>query len=138
MKLRIAAAATLATAALVAHAWAEDSGMQSYGEAEYFNSCAACHGAEGRGDGPMAELLVKKPADLTLLQANNGGAFPYNRVYSTIDGRFQVPSHGMREMAVWGREFLEVDKETFGEKSGEIVTEERIHELTNYIQTLQR
>ena len=24
----------------------------SYGQAEYLNSCAVCHGVEGKGDGP--------------------------------------------------------------------------------------
>jgi putative copper resistance protein D len=28
-------------------------------------NCAACHGAEGRGDGPLAKGLAVKPADLT-------------------------------------------------------------------------
>ena len=27
---------------------------QSLGEAEFMNSCAACHGADGTGQGPMA------------------------------------------------------------------------------------
>lgn len=110
----------------------------SYGEAEFMSSCASCHGIEARGDGPMLEVLRQRPTDLTTLQRENGGVFPYNRVYATIDGRFQVPSHGDREMPIWGRHFIEEDTKTFGEKAGEIVTDERIHELTNYIQTLQR
>lgn len=110
----------------------------SYGEAEFMSSCASCHGIEARGDGPMLEVLRQRPADLTILQRENGGVFPYNRVFSTIDGRFQVPSHGDREMPIWGRHFIEEDTKTFGDKAGEIVTDERIHELTNYIQTLQR
>ena len=55
---------------------------QSYGEAEYLNSCAACHGPNGKGDGPMAEELTKRPADLTVLQEKNDGEFPYHRVFS--------------------------------------------------------
>jgi mono/diheme cytochrome c family protein len=55
---------------------------QSYGEAEYLNSCAACHGPNGKGDGPMADVLMKRPADLTVLQERNDGEFPYHRVFS--------------------------------------------------------
>jgi len=59
----------------------------SYGEAEYLNSCAVCHGVEGKGDGPLSDLLVKRPADLTSISKRNGGRFPYARVIAVIDGR---------------------------------------------------
>ena len=35
------------------------------GAAVYAESCAACHGADGRGKGPAAAGLARKPADLT-------------------------------------------------------------------------
>ena len=35
------------------------------GESIYANSCSACHGAHGRGDGAMANILPMKPADHT-------------------------------------------------------------------------
>ncbi|WP_342634691.1 c-type cytochrome [Borborobacter arsenicus] len=111
---------------------------QSYGEAEYLNSCAACHGLYGRGDGPLAEVLTKRPADLTVLEMQNGGEFPYYLVFATIDGRSMTPSHGAREMPVWGQQFLEDDSKAYGPIGGEAVTQERIHALTNYIATLQR
>lgn len=28
------------------------------------NGCVSCHGVEGRGDGPLAPTLVKRPRDL--------------------------------------------------------------------------
>src|SRR5579863_7414040 len=44
---------------------------------EMFNTyCAACHGKEGRGDGPAAPALKKAPADLTTIAARNNGKFP--------------------------------------------------------------
>ncbi|MDW6020299.1 c-type cytochrome [Mesorhizobium sp. BAC0120] len=110
----------------------------SYGEAEYLNSCAVCHGVEGKGDGPLSDLLVKRPADLTSISKRNGGTFPYARMFAVIDGRYAVPSHGEREMPVWGRQFLEDDKQLYGPAGGEIVTTERIHELAGYVQSLQR
>jgi mono/diheme cytochrome c family protein len=110
----------------------------SYGELEYLNSCASCHGLEGRGDGPVAELLITPPADLTRLQAANGGEFPYYRVFAVIDGRFIVPGHGEREMPVWGRQFLEDEIGTYGAIGGEALAQERIHQLTEYIMSLQR
>lgn len=48
--------------------------------------CADCHGASGRGDGPAAAGLTRKPADLTQLTAGNGGTFPGTRVMAKIYG----------------------------------------------------
>jgi mono/diheme cytochrome c family protein len=110
----------------------------SYGEAEFLNSCAVCHGVEGKGDGPLGDVLMKRPADLTRISQRNGGTFPYNKVFATIDGRFAVPGHGEREMPVWGRQFLVDDTDLYGPAGGEIVTTERIHELAAYVQSLQR
>lgn len=109
-----------------------------YGQAEFLNSCAACHGEDGRGRGPIAGDLLKPPADLTLLTRGNDGAFPYYRVFAVIDGRYLVQGHGEREMPVWGRQFIEEDARTFGKHGGELITTERIHELTRYIESLQR
>jgi len=110
----------------------------SYGEAEYLNSCAVCHGVEGKGDGPLGEMLVKRPADLTSISRRNGGRFPYARVIAVIDGRYDVPGHGNREMPVWGRQFLEDDQRLYGPAGGEIDTTERINELAGHVQSLQR
>lgn len=48
--------------------------------------CAPCHGPTGVGDGPAAEGLDARPADLTGLSARNGGTFPMARVMSKIWG----------------------------------------------------
>jgi mono/diheme cytochrome c family protein len=113
-------------------------GQMSYGEAEYLNSCAVCHGLEGKGDGPLGDELIRRPADLTTISRRNGGTFPYAHVYAVIDGRYAVPSHGEREMPVWGRQFVQDDAKLYGQAAGEIVTSERIHNLAGYVQSLQR
>jgi mono/diheme cytochrome c family protein len=118
-------------------ALAQDEEM-SYGEAEYLNSCAACHGERGIGNGPLAPALVTRPADLTELSKRNGGEFPYYRVFAVIDGRYIVPGHGDRDMPVWGRQFVEEDARMFGPLGGELVTADRIHALAEYIATLQQ
>ncbi len=56
--------------------------------------CAACHGAEARGGGPMAEILAVAPPDLTGLTARAGGTFPLEQVVRSIDGRTMVLAHG--------------------------------------------
>ena len=108
------------------------------GRAEYMNSCAVCHGPDGKGDGPLTDELRTRPADLTRLSERNGGEFPYARVFAVIDGRYTIPAHGDREMPVWGRQFLERDAKVYGPSGGEVVATERIHELAGYVQSLQR
>ena len=109
-----------------------------YGEAEYLNSCAVCHGERGIGNGPLAPALVTRPTDLTELSRKNGGEFPYYRVFAVIDGRYIVPGHGDRDMPVWGRQFVEEDARMFGPLGGELVTTDRIHALAEYVATLQQ
>ena len=56
------------------------------GRTAYLENCASCHGADGKGDGPMARGLAVAPPDLTMIAARNSGVFPTNQVMSTIDG----------------------------------------------------
>jgi mono/diheme cytochrome c family protein len=57
------------------------------GKMEYQSSCAACHGIDAKGNGPVSKELKTHPADLTVLAKNNKGVFPYDMVYQVIDGR---------------------------------------------------
>jgi len=77
------------------------------GAAMYQRYCASCHGASGKGDGPVAASLRRPPADLTTLAKRAGGRFDEPRVLSVIDGRRQVAEHGPREMPIWGEVFDE-------------------------------
>jgi mono/diheme cytochrome c family protein len=80
-------------------------GKFDFGQREFESSCASCHGVAAKGDGPMRSFLVKAPPNLTMLTKNNGGVFPYQFLWETIDGRAAstMPGpHGAREMPVWG------------------------------------
>ena len=78
---------------------------QDIGQGPYGEHCAFCHGADAKGGGPFAASLKVWPPDLTNLKKNNGGTFPELHVAEVIDGEFQRPSHGSREMPIWGPEF---------------------------------
>lgn len=92
--LAIAAAAALAGPALA----------DTAGETLFGRHCAVCHGSSGEGSGPMAGVLLIKPADLTALEAANGGLFPTARVIARIDGQDPLVSHGS-PMPVYGPYF---------------------------------
>lgn len=67
---------------------------QLLGAEVWRNACAGCHGAEARGDGPLAGLLLTPVPDLTGLAARAGGAFPRWEVIQTVDGRTAPRAHG--------------------------------------------
>lgn len=109
-------------------------GKYDFGKREYESSCASCHGEKGKGDGAMREFLTKPPSDLTTLTKRNGGVFPTNRVYETIDGRpsVMVGSHGAREMPVWGNVFRSDDMQP-----RDWYARDRISSLVDYLSRIQ-
>jgi hypothetical protein len=75
------------------------------GKSEYQLSCAACHGIDGKGNGPSSAALKVAPTDLTVLAKKNNGVFPFNAIYEVIDGRQTVIAHGTREVPIWGQRY---------------------------------
>ncbi len=94
--------------------------------------CASCHGLEARGDGSVAEYLKVRPADLTRISKRNGGEFPADQVFQTIDGRKPTRGHGGRDMPVWGDAF----KMTRDEPDDEAVAQ-KITELVHFLRSIQ-
>jgi mono/diheme cytochrome c family protein len=111
------------------------------GKQEYFSKCAACHGKEARGNGPVADSLKVKVPDLTVLAKNSGGVFPFARVYDVIDGREAVAAHGPRNMPVWGNEYWQEGAGASGREASQpelgSYARGRIIALIGYISTLQ-
>jgi mono/diheme cytochrome c family protein len=115
---------------------------ENRGRSEFLLSCASCHGASGRGDGPVAKSLSPPPSDLTQLSKENNGVFPIARIYEVIDGRIERLVHGSRDMPVWGdrymREMTSRNSRDFASKElAEAVVRARILALVEYISTLQ-
>ena len=79
---------------------------QTVAGAELFRTyCASCHGTAARGDGPLASAMTRKPADLTEIAKRNGGLYPSELVFRTIDGKKPIRGHGGPDMPVWGDAF---------------------------------
>lgn len=111
---------------------APSTALHDLGSQLFRTHCTPCHGTTGRGDGPMADQLRRMPPDLTKYTASNGGVFPSERVSRIIDGR-DVPSHGDREMPVWG----DVFKTVRGGASAEAV-QARIAAIVRYLEGIQQ
>ena len=73
------------------------------GKREFDSKCAVCHGKDGKGAGPYAEQLKRPLPDLTTMARRNGGIFPVNRTFETIEGAGK--GHGTRDMPVWGLDY---------------------------------
>ena len=130
----IALAALLLVAPLAATpAAAQSEGRQRVTGGEIFRTyCATCHGPTGRGDGPLAGSMRRRPADLTEIAKRNGGEYPSDVVFRTIDGKEPVRGHGGPDMPVWGDAFAR------SHDGGDAATvKERIESLVEHIRTLQ-
>jgi mono/diheme cytochrome c family protein len=113
----------------------------SLGEAEYMNSCAKCHGADGTGDGVLAGYLNTPMPDITQLQANNGGVFPVSRIYEVIENSVEVAGHGSSDMPAWGMRYKYRADDALGEYAGlperEAFIQTRILALIEHLSSLQ-
>jgi mono/diheme cytochrome c family protein len=112
---------------------AQETSFTGTGDDLYKAYCAACHGQSGKGDGPLARNMKKRPPDLTLLARQNGGLFPSALAYKIIDGRQVTPGHGGPDMPTWGTVF----KASQGGPSEEAV-KGRIEALVKYLESLQQ
>jgi mono/diheme cytochrome c family protein len=81
------------------------SNQVDFGKAEFESRCATCHGITGKGDGPTAQYLTRKPSDLTTLAKNNNGVLPVAAMYEVIEGGKEVPGHGNSGMPAWGNAY---------------------------------
>jgi cytochrome c len=92
--------------------------------------CAPCHGADGRGGGPVAPALKAALPDLTTIAQRNGGNFPAARMNAMIAGDQTVAAHGSREMPIWGPIFHQVE---YDRDYGNI----RLKNLVDYLRSIQ-
>jgi len=106
------------------------------GRQHFADYCAACHGVEARGDGPMEGVLFVPPTDLTRLAAESGGRFPVAEVVAKVDGRNPLLAHGS-EMPVYGPYFEGkgvVIRDAFG---APIMTSQPIIDIVSWLKTIQ-
>lgn len=144
--MRAFLAGMLAAGALVATAQAAEQpgaeGGAALGERVYQANCAVCHGKDGTGGGPYAELLTTALPDLTTLSQRNDGAFPYERVRQIIDGRAEVAAHGTRDMPIWGEEFsrsaVDYYQDFYTRAQAEAFVSGRILALMDHLRGLQK
>jgi len=98
------------------------------GKQMYRDYCAACHGIDGKGNGPAAEFLKEPPADLTMLAKQNNGKFPAEHFASVLRLGTSAHPHGTSDMPIWGPLFRSQDP---------AVAELRVHNLSSFVESIQ-
>jgi mono/diheme cytochrome c family protein len=101
------------------------------GAAMFSAYCSSCHGTQGLGDGPAAVGLRKHPADLTQLSANHRGAFPPQESPRSSTAP-RAPPPTARKTCPFGA----MPSAHAGESPA--VAQLRIHNIVNYLRSLQR
>ena len=106
--------------------------IQSLSGGDLFRAyCATCHGRDGKGDGPVASALNRRPSDLTTIAKRNGGRYPTDRIERFVSGdREATLAHGSSEMPVWGPIFQALDPR-------DTVNRVRIENLVAFIESIQ-
>ena len=103
------------------------------GRLEFQDHCAACHGMDGKGHGPVAALMTITLPDLTTLTLRNNGEFPFDYVARSIDGRKLPKAHGSLKMPVWGERYSEGRNDRVGQTQAHA----HIYELMMYLDSIQ-
>lgn len=105
------------------------------GRALYMTYCAACHGQDARGNGPISGELPVPPADLTVLSVDNGGVFPSARVMEKING---YPERYQSDIMPEFGTMLSGPKVIWTDDTGtEIETPRNLLALRDYLASLQ-
>jgi mono/diheme cytochrome c family protein len=94
--------------------------------------CASCHGTAALGNGPLADSMRRRPANLTEIAKRNKGVFSKDLVFRIIDGRSPVRGHGGPDMPVWGDAFMRTS-----DTADEASVRHRIQSLVEYLETIQ-
>ncbi len=118
-----------------AHAESPATGaMVEIGHKQFNTYCSSCHGMDAEGNGPAAAALRVPPANLKTIAKRRKGTFPDQEIYEIIDGRSALPSHGSREMPIWGRKFSD---KLGGNLLGEEAARGEIYVLIEYLKSIQ-
>lgn len=138
-RLALGICASIVATTVGTASFAQETGGFKADPTEFLNSCASCHGKDGKGAGFLTRVFKGvDPGDLTKLAANNDGVFPSDRVFDVIDGRGEIEAHGDRKMPVWGDRYMNSEMTRNGpDEINEFRVRTRIRELSHFLQSIQ-
>src|SRR5258708_1765080 len=101
------------------------------GDQMFRQYCAACHGADAKGNGPVQSALKIPAPNLRTLAKRYGGKFPYEYVTGVLRFGPSLASHGSADMPTWGPIFEYIDNHN------QSSVQQRIKNLSEYLASLQ-
>jgi len=102
------------------------------GKIMFKDYCAACHGMDGKGNGPAVEFLKAPPPDLTTIAKRYDEKSVTLRVKAVLHFGTGNKAHGTLNMPLWGPMFSAVPASDNG------VVSMRINNLSNYVDSIQQ
>jgi len=106
------------------------------GREEYLAACAACHGENADGNGPIATMFKVPVPDLRKISAGNDGVFPTLAVFQIVDGRTGIRGHG-DPMPLFGNRYKAELAGEIGIYGAEQLVRSRVLELVYYLESIQ-
>lgn len=100
----------------------------------YKDYCSACHGLEGKGDGPVVRFLKTPPADLHTLAQRNNGKYPADYVAAILRFGTDGAAHGTSDMPIWGPVFRSQKDKQKNKRGADL----RIQDLNEFVESLQQ
>ncbi|MDH3264656.1 MAG: cytochrome c [Paracoccaceae bacterium] len=125
----------LTACALAAPALAQDDEFAA-GRGEYLAACAACHGENADGNGPIGTMFTTPIPDLRKITARNDGVFPTLKIFMIVDGRTGIKAHG-DPMPLFGNRYEAEVGESGGPFGSEQLVRARVLELVYYLESIQ-
>ena len=102
------------------------------GKQMYKDYCAACHGMEGKGNGPAVEFLKASPPDLTIMAKGHNDTYVTDHVRTVLRFGTESKAHGTLDMPLWGQMFSALNSHD------DAVVKLRINNLCEYVQSIQQ
>jgi len=104
------------------------------GASMFKDYCAACHGIDGKGNGPAVEFLKAPPPDLTTMANRYNEKSVTVKVEAVLNfgPQTKANAHGTLDMPFWGQTFRRM------RPSNDAEAKMRINNLSNYINSIQQ
>jgi mono/diheme cytochrome c family protein len=103
------------------------------GKQVFKDYCAACHGMDGKGNGPAVQFLKAPPPDLTTMAKRYNEKSVGLKLEAILSFGTESKAHGTLDMPTWGPMFR-----TLNPDKNNQVAKLRMYNLAEYVKSIQQ